>query len=150
MIREETTMLAIFATVVMTTAMISSMTFATPALALGHFNEPSGLTAFGGLPEYTTSDMSGFPDEDNNSGYDTFLDGGTNNALSGFPDEEKIGGLEGGLPTEDKTSGLGITDEGDDRTGETLADSEASEDSDNSDDNNLSQWNLRRIPRMPF
>ena len=35
-------------------------------------------------------------DEDNNSGYDTFLDDGTNSAYSGFPaDEEKINGFEG-------------------------------------------------------
>ncbi len=34
-------------------------------------------------------------DEDNNSGYDTFLDDGTNSAYSGFPaDEEKINGFE--------------------------------------------------------
>ena len=46
-------------------------------------------------------------DEDNNSGYDTFLDDGTNSAYSGFPaDEEKINGFEGGIPANDE---LGYT-----------------------------------------
>ena len=46
-------------------------------------------------------------DEDNNSGYDTFLDDGTNSAYSGFPAaEEKINGFEGGIPANDE---LGYT-----------------------------------------
>ena len=44
-------------------------------------------------------------DEDNNSGYDTFLDDGTNSAYSGFPaDDQGIDRLEGGIPANDNLS----------------------------------------------
>lgn len=75
--------LSMLSMVVLTSVMTSSMSFATVDL--------------GALDEEV--------DEDNNSGYDTFLDEGTNSAYSGFPsDDQEIDRSEGGIPANDKLS----------------------------------------------
>ena len=90
--RKEVTFLSVLGMAVLITIMTTSMSFAAPALALGHFNKPSGLADFGGLPTNDKTNDFGGLDKDHSSGYDTFLDG-TNSAISGFPaDEEKING----------------------------------------------------------
>jgi hypothetical protein len=90
--RNEATFLSMLGMAVLITIMTTSMSFAAPALALGHFNKPSGLADFGGLPTNDKTNDFGGSDKDHSSGYDTFLDG-TNSAISGFPaDEEKING----------------------------------------------------------
>ena len=90
--RKEATFLSMLGMAVLITIMTTSMSFAAPALALGHFNKSSGLADFGGLPTNDKTNDFGGLDKDHSSGYDTFLDG-TNSAISGFPaDEEKING----------------------------------------------------------
>ena len=90
--RKEVTFLSVLGMAVLITIMTTSMSFAAPALALGHFNKTSGLADFGGLPTNDKTNDFGGLDKDHSSGYDTFLDG-TNSAISGFPaDEEKING----------------------------------------------------------
>ena len=90
--RKEATFLSMLGMAVLITIMTTSMSFAAPALALGHFKKPSGLADFGGLPTNDKTNDFGGLDKDHSSGYDTFLDG-TNSAISGFPaDEEKING----------------------------------------------------------
>ncbi|MGB8134569.1 MAG: hypothetical protein WCE99_10285, partial [Nitrososphaeraceae archaeon] len=82
---KEAIFLSMLCMTVLTTVMTTSKSFAT--VNLGALDEEE--------------------DEDNNSGYDTFLDDGTNSAYSGFPaDEEKINGFEGGIPANDE---LGYT-----------------------------------------
>jgi hypothetical protein len=81
---KEAIFLSMLCMTVLTTVMTTSKSFAT--VNLGALDEE---------------------EEDNNSGYDTFLDDGTNSAYSGFPaDEEKINGFEGGIPANDE---LGYT-----------------------------------------
>jgi hypothetical protein len=112
---KEATFLSMFGMGVLITIMTTSMSFASPASALGHFNKPSGLADFGGLPTTDkTSDIGGHLDNDHKSGYDTFLDG-TSGALSGFPaDQEKVNGLEGRVPTNDEVGNTdGATEEHD-------------------------------------
>jgi hypothetical protein len=66
---------------VLTSVMTSSMSFAT--VDLGALDEED--------------------DEDNNSGYDTFLDDGANSAYSGFPaDNQETDRFGGGIPTSDE------------------------------------------------
>ena len=90
--RKEATFLSMLGMAVLITLMTTSMSFAAPALAQEHFNKPSGLADFGGLPTNDKTNDFGGLDKDHSSGYDTFLDG-TNSAISGFPaDEEKING----------------------------------------------------------
>jgi hypothetical protein len=82
---KEAIFLSMLCMTVLTTVMTTSKSFAT--VNLGALDEEE--------------------DEDNNSGYDTFLDDGTNSAYSGFPAaEEKINGFEGGFPANDE---LGYT-----------------------------------------
>lgn len=82
---KEAIFLSMLCMTVLTTVMTTSKSFAT--VNLGALDEEE--------------------DEDNNSGYDTFLDDGTNSAYSGFPAaEEKINGFEGGIPANDE---LGYT-----------------------------------------
>jgi hypothetical protein len=82
---KEAIFLSMLCMAVLTTVMTTSKSFAT--VNLGALDEEE--------------------DEDNNSGYDTFLDDGTNSAYSGFPaDEEKINGFEGRIPANDE---LGYT-----------------------------------------
>jgi hypothetical protein len=81
---KEAIFLSMLCMTVLTTVMTTSKSFAT--VNLGALDEE---------------------EEDNNSGYDTFLDDGTNSAYSGFPAaEEKINGFEGGIPANDE---LGYT-----------------------------------------
>ena len=87
--RKEATFLSMLSMGVLITIMTTSMSLATPALAL---EQPGGLADFGGLPTNDKTNDFGGLDKDHSSGYDTFLDG-TNSAISGFPaDEEKING----------------------------------------------------------
>ena len=81
--RKEVTFLSVLGMAVLITIMTTSMSFAAPALALGHFNKPSGLADFGGLPTNDKTNDFGGLDKDHSSGYDTFLDG-TNSAISGL------------------------------------------------------------------
>lgn len=75
---------------VLTSVMTSSMSFAT--VDLGALDEAD--------------------DEDNNSGYDTFLDDGTNSAYSGFPaDDQGLDRFGGGIPANDKLGSKYGTDE---------------------------------------
>ena len=86
--KQTTTTLALVGMAILTTVMTTTINYATPASALGHFEEPNGLADFSGLPTSDkTSEFDGLLDKDHRSGYDTFLDG-TSGALSGFPDEE--------------------------------------------------------------
>jgi hypothetical protein len=80
---KEAIFLSVLTMAVLTSVMTSSMSFAT--VDLGALDEED--------------------DEDNNSGYDTFLDDGTNSAYSGFPaDDQGVDRYEGGIPTNDKLS----------------------------------------------
>jgi hypothetical protein len=80
---KEAIFLSMLSMAVLTSVMTSSMSFAT--VDLGALDEED--------------------DEDNNSGYDTFLDDGTNSAYSGFPsDDQGIDRFEGGIPANDKLS----------------------------------------------
>jgi hypothetical protein len=80
---KEAMFLSVLSMAVLTSMMTTSMSFAT--VDLGALDEED--------------------DEDNNSGYDTFTDDGTNGAYSGFPSEEqKIDRFEGGIPTDDELS----------------------------------------------
>jgi hypothetical protein len=63
---KEAMFLSVLSMAVLTSMMTTSMSFATVDLGT----------------------LDGKDDEDNNSGYDTFLDGGTNGAISGFPADE--------------------------------------------------------------
>jgi hypothetical protein len=75
--------LSMLSMAILTSVMTSSMSFAT--VDLGALDEEM--------------------DEDNNSGYDTFLDDGTNSAYSGFPaDDQEIDRFEGGIPANDELS----------------------------------------------
>ncbi|CAN5216596.1 hypothetical protein BH18THE2_BH18THE2_07870 [soil metagenome] len=130
---KEATFLLMLGIGALITIMTTSMSFAAPALALGHFNKPSGLADFGGLPTNDkTSGIGGHLDNDHKSGYDTFLDG-TSGALSGFPaDQEKVNGLEGKVPNNDEvgnTDGATAKDDGEAAEGG----SENSQDSADSD-----------------
>jgi hypothetical protein len=80
---KEAIFLSMLSIAVLTSVMTTSMSFATVDL--------------GALDEEV--------DEDNNSGYDTFLDDGTNSAYSGFPaDDQEIDRFEGGIPANDELS----------------------------------------------
>ena len=74
---KEAIFLSVLSMAVLTCVMTSSMSFAT--VDLGALDEED--------------------DEDNNSGYDTFLADGANSAYSGFPaDDQAIDRFEGGIP----------------------------------------------------
>jgi hypothetical protein len=80
---KEAIFLSMLSMAVLTCVMTPSMSFAT--VDLGALDEED--------------------DEDNNSGYDTFLDDGANSAYSGFPaDDQDIDRFEGGIPGNDKLS----------------------------------------------
>ena len=130
--RKEATFLSMLGMAVLITIMTTSMSFAAPALALGHFNKPSGLADLGGLPMNDKTNDFGGLDKDHSSGYDTFLDG-TSGALSGFPaDQEKVNGLEGRVPTNDEVGNTdGATEEHDGEAAD--GGSENSQDSADSD-----------------
>ncbi|HEV2875898.1 MAG TPA: hypothetical protein VGW09_01330, partial [Nitrososphaeraceae archaeon] len=74
--KQTTTTLALVGMAILTTLMTTTINYATPASALGHFEEPNGLADFSGLPTSDkTSEFDGLLDKDHRSGYDTFLDG---------------------------------------------------------------------------
>jgi hypothetical protein len=78
---KEAIFLSVLTMAVLTSVMTSSMSFAT--VDLGALDEED--------------------DEDNNSGYDTFLDDGANSAYSGFPaDNQETDRFGGGIPTSDE------------------------------------------------
>ena len=121
--KQTTTTLALVGMAILTTVMITTINYVTPASALGHFDEPNGLADFSGLPiSDKTSDFDGLLDKDHRSGYDTYLDG-TSGALSGFPDEEmnaastpeqRSGDIGKDSPTEDGEAATTGSDSGGD------------------------------------
>jgi hypothetical protein len=88
--KQTTTSLALFGMALLATVMTTSISYATPASALSHFNKPNGLADFGGLPmSDKTTDFGGLLDKDG--------------ASSGFPEEGKRSSLIDGLPVNGKT-----------------------------------------------
>src|ERR687895_360203 len=124
--KQTTTTLALVGMALLTTVMITTINYVTPASALGHFDEPNGLADFSGLPiSDKTSDFDELLDKDHRSGYDTYLDG-TSGALSGFPDEEmnaastpeqRSGDIGKDNPTEDGEAATTGSDSGGDSMG---------------------------------
>jgi hypothetical protein len=86
---KEAMFLSVLSMAVLTSMMTTSMSFAT--VDLGALDEKD--------------------DEDNNSGYDTFLDGGTNGAISGFPADELDEPTAG--PPQDELDAASTPEQGD-------------------------------------